>query len=102
MYQYLFFDLDGTITDSAAGSSMDGGRVNKDEVIAYAMETLGVTKADGIIMIGDRKHDIIGAKKTGIQSIGVLYGYGTLEELEEFGADYIAATPEEIKKIVLQ
>ena len=52
-------------------------------------------------MIGDRSHDIIGAKKTGLSSIGVLYGFGTRQEFEESGADYIAADFNELKSILL-
>ncbi len=43
-------------------------------------------------MIGDRKHDILGAKETGIASVGVLYGYGDRQELTEAGADVLAET----------
>ena len=47
-------------------------------------------------MIGDRKHDIIGAKETGLDSIGVLYGYGTYDELKNAGATCIANTTADI------
>ncbi len=50
-------------------------------------------------MVGDRYHDIIGAHENGIECIGVLYGFGSREELEGSGADYIAQTPDEILKI---
>jgi len=52
-------------------------------------------------MVGDRKHDIIGAKKNGIDSIGVLFGYGNREELETAGATYIAETVKDIGKIII-
>ena len=52
------------------------------------------------VMIGDRKHDIIGAKETGLRSIGVLYGYAAVNELEQAGADFIAKTPEDIFGII--
>ena len=51
-------------------------------------------------MVGDRKHDIIGAKKTGLASVGVLYGYGGREELENAGAAYIAETPADVLNII--
>ena len=51
-------------------------------------------------MVGDREHDVLGAKEVGLQCIGVLYGYGDLEELENAGANYIAKKPEDILKIV--
>ena len=52
-------------------------------------------------MIGDRSHDMIGARKSGLNSIGVLYGYGSKEELEKAGALELAALPADVAKIVL-
>jgi phosphoglycolate phosphatase len=51
-------------------------------------------------MIGDRHHDVEGAKETGLDSLGVLYGYGNREELEKAGATYIAPTVEDIASIL--
>lgn len=82
--------------DFMAGSEMDGSRSDKAEVIAYALEGAGVADKASALMIGDRSHDIIGAKKNGLDSVGVLYGYGDRPELEEAGADAIAATVEEL------
>jgi len=56
---------------------------------------------DRTVMVGDRKYDILGAKAVGIASIGVLYGFGSRKELEEAGADYIAATVEELYDIII-
>jgi len=72
-----------------AGSELDGRRSDKGEVIHYALEELKVTGFENAVMVGDREHDIIGAKNAGIMSVGVLYGYGGRAELEEAGADYI-------------
>lgn len=86
--------------DEAVGSTMDGSINAKDEVINEAFRRLGIDsdeKKAKIIMVGDRKHDIIGAKKCGIESIGVLFGYAEDGELEAAGADYIVATVEELK-----
>ena len=52
-------------------------------------------------MVGDRLYDIVGANEAGVDSIGVLYGYGSREELEEAGATFVAETPEEILKYIL-
>jgi len=52
-------------------------------------------------MIGDREFDVIGAKKAGIKSIGVLYGYGDRSELENAGADYIVDTVADIEKVLI-
>lgn len=84
-----------------AGSTLDGSRVNKNEVIQRALEIASVTDLSKAVMIGDREHDILGAKKTGLDSIGVLYGYGDRLELEQAGADYIAETVKDIGKILL-
>lgn len=81
-----------------AGASMDEKRVRKDEVIADALERAGILSSKQTIMIGDREHDIIGAKKNGLDSMGVLFGFGSREELELAGADYLAETPEDIGK----
>ncbi len=78
------------------GSNLDGSRVKKGEVIAYALNQNGNPPLPVVRMIGDRQHDILGAKQNGIFSIGVLYGYGSREELVAAGADAIAATPSEL------
>lgn len=92
------FDL-ARYFDCIAGASMDETRVNKDEVIAYALSQCELPEKSQIVMIGDREHDVLGAKKNGLASIGVLFGFGDREELEAAGADYIVETPEEIAAI---
>lgn len=86
--------------DYIAGGNLDGTRTVKAEVIAYALESCCVTDKKSSVMIGDRMHDIIGAKTIGIDSVGVLYGYGNREELENAGADYIAETVTDILKFI--
>lgn len=71
-----------------AGSTMDETRTAKDEVIAYALD--GLVTPCSALMVGDRKHDVLGAKRCGLDSLGVLYGYGSREELLEAGATYLA------------
>lgn len=84
-----------------AGGNLDGTRVKKDEVISYALESCNILDKSKVIMIGDREHDIIGAKKNGIHSMGVLFGYGDREELENAGADYIAKAVSDIGRILI-
>ena len=79
------------------GATMDETRTDKAEVITYALEGLDGTKA---VMVGDREHDVLGARKNGLDAVGVLYGYGSREELEAAGAAYIAAVPSEILNYV--
>ncbi len=69
-------------------------------MIKYALESCNIAVLSSAIMVGDREHDIIGAKKAGISSLGVLFGYGSRRELEEAGADYIALSVSDIGKIL--
>ncbi|MGO4109975.1 HAD family hydrolase [Paenibacillus sp. YAF4_2] len=81
------------------GSNLDNTRVDKGEVIEHVLLTCGLN-ADDAIMIGDRKHDIIGAKRHGMDSIGVGYGYGNEEELRLAEPTYLAGTVEELGKLL--
>lgn len=94
------FGIEGYF-DFIAGAAMDETRTRKDEVIEYAIENLDIADRSSIIMIGDREHDVLGAKKCGIDCIGVLYGYGSPEEFRACGAKYIAATAEDVGNIIL-
>ena len=82
------------------GSNLDGSRSEKNEVINHVLEVCKVSSMEDVIMIGDRKYDVIGAKKIGVDSIGVLYGYGDLEELQEVNPTYIIKNIEELKNIL--
>ena len=82
--------------DVAAGATMDGSRVAKADVIAYALQKAGVTDRTRAVMVGDRLHDVEGAKAQGLACIGVLYGYGDAAELTAAGAAHLAATPAEV------
>ncbi len=86
--------------DFIAGATMDEKRTKKADVIAYALEQCKITDKASAIMIGDREHDVLGAKRVGLDAIGVLYGYGNYEELKNAGATYIVENPEEILKII--
>lgn len=76
--------------DFLAGATMDGTRNNKADIIAYAIESYHITDLSSAVMVGDREYDILGANAAGLDSIGVLYGYGSLEELHNAGATHIA------------
>jgi phosphoglycolate phosphatase len=77
-----------------AGASMEG--TTKPVVIRQALARLGIEPSEHVLMVGDREHDILGAKEVGISSLGVLYGYGDEEELRKAGADHIVQMPSEI------
>ena len=76
--------------EAVAGSTMDEQRTKKGEVIAYALQTFHLDPAE-TVMVGDRKHDVIGARENGLPCLGVLYGYGSREELTAAGAAALAA-----------
>lgn len=81
---------------------MDGTRSRKAEVIEYALNKCLLTDKSNVVMVGDRKHDIIGANAVGVDSIGVEYGYGDYDELKSAGATYIAKTVDELEKTILK
>jgi len=83
------------------GATMDGSLSAKQDIIARVIATQKLSEKESVIMVGDRHHDIEGAKSNGIDSIGVLYGYGSRNELENAGATYIASTPHDVKKFLL-
>ncbi len=93
-----YFKLSGYF-DYVAGMELDGGRGTKAEVIRYALSACGIEDKSGVLMVGDREHDVFGAKDAGVDCLGVLYGFGSREELERAGADYIAETVEEIGRM---
>lgn len=84
-----------------AGSNMDGTRSKKAEVIEYALQQCRVADKSTTVMVGDRKHDIIGAQSVGIDSVGVEYGYGDYEELNNAGATYIVKTVDELNDLIM-
>ena len=84
--------------DYVAGMEMDGGRGTKEAVIRYALDACRITDKSKVLMVGDREHDVIGARAAGIDCLGILYGFGSREELLEAGADYIEETAEGILK----
>ena len=87
--------------DFIAGSNLDNTRTKKADVISYALEQQGITEVSEIIMIGDREHDVIGAKALNIESIGVLHGYGSYDELSNSGANYILKDVKELHSLLL-
>jgi len=82
--------------DIIAGSELDGNRSRKSEVIGYVLNSIDAKRNKPTVMIGDRKHDIIGTHEMGIDSIGVTWGYGSRNELEEAKATYIVDSLEEL------
>ena len=75
------------------GSELDGRRSDKTELLNYAVQMTGVDPLQ-TTMIGDRSHDMIGARNNGMTAVGVLYGYGSKKELVDAGAHRVCATPQ--------
>ncbi len=84
-----------------AGSDMAEKRADKTSVILSALSRAGVTNRNETVMIGDRRFDVEGAKAMGMPSVGVLYGYGSHEELVKAGADHLAQTVTELRNLFL-
>jgi phosphoglycolate phosphatase len=74
------------------GSELDGTRVDKGDLLEYALNEAAVDPSR-TLMIGDRSHDMVGARNNGMKAIGVLYGYGSKDELIGAGASHVCATP---------
>ncbi len=94
------FGLDGYFT-SIVGSNLDGTRTKKSEVIEEVLLKLPIKDMREVVMIGDRQHDILGAKEMDIDSIGVAYGYGTYDELKRAGASYIVNNIQGLRDLLL-
>lgn len=84
-----------------SGSELDGTRSLKSEVIRYALNQNNITEVDKVVMVGDRRHDVEGAREEGIDSVGVLFGYGSYDELNNAGATYLANNIKELYEILV-
>lgn len=83
----------GELYEEVYGAELDGVRDNKGELIAHMLERERLDP-DAICMIGDREHDVLAAKRHGIRSVGVMWGFGGRHELAEAGATVICERPE--------
>ena len=80
------------------GATLDGSRSKMEDVIAYLLEKTG--NMENVIMVGDTKFDVLGAKEHGIPTIGVSWGYGTVEDMVNAGAAAIADTPAQLLELL--
>ncbi len=87
--------------DFMGGSEVSVGRVDKSDVIRWIIDTAPITDLTGTLMVGDRMYDVEGAAAFGIKTAGVLWGYGTKEELDRAGAVMTARTPEDLCGLLL-
>lgn len=96
--------------DVICGASMDLLRYNKQQVVEYALSLAGialgedgrVSESSGVLMVGDRHHDVEGAGALGIGTLGVTYGFGTRDELTYCGAICVADSPQEVAELILE
>jgi phosphoglycolate phosphatase len=94
-----YFGLGGYF-EHVFGAELDGTRVHKSDLLAYALDKTGVDPSRAL-MIGDRSHDMIGARNNGMGALGVLYGYGSREELIEAGASHVCASPRAVLEHIM-
>ena len=85
---------------SVIGCGNDSDLKTKKQIIEHVIKEYGITDLSKVLMVGDRHYDIDAAREIGIDSVGVLYGYGSEEEFKKAGATYIAATAEDVKRII--
>lgn len=84
---------------SINGSLLNGMRTDKRDLLAYILSEQGILPGEAV-MIGDREHDVIGAKANGVKAVGALWGYGSHDELTQAGANLCISSPREILHIV--
>ena len=87
-----------------AGSDIHKEGETKADVMRLALRRLGLPEQQPshTVMIGDRKHDVLGAKECGVPCIGVRYGYAAPGELEQYGAEWVTDTPETLAELLLE
>ena len=91
------FDLDQYF-EVICGATLDGTRVHKADVIAYLLEKIGTP--ENMLMVGDTEFDVLGAAAHGIPTIGVAWGYGKVEAMEQAGAIAIAHTMDALRTYI--
>ena len=85
-----------SLFDFIGGANEAEGRWDKVDVVRYVLSSLDKATPEGALMIGDRKYDVLGARELNIDTLGVLWGFGSKKELDESGALMLAGTPSEL------
>jgi phosphoglycolate phosphatase len=93
------FELSGYF-EKIFGSELDGTRGDKSELLRFALAESRANSSTSM-MVGDRKHDVIGATNNDMHAIGVLYGYGSEDELKQAGARHLVDTPQDLISLLL-
>ncbi len=92
------FALDGYF-ETIYGAELNGTRSDKSALIAWILQCEGLA-AESVVMVGDRSHDMVGARNNRVATVGVLYGYGTRAELDAAGADALAEWPDDLPALL--
>ena len=85
---------------SVSGSNLDVAGLSKPEIVQNALLELPDIPREKVVMVGDRKHDVIAARSCGIHSIAVTYGYGTIEELQKVEPDHFAESVKDLQGLL--
>ena len=95
------FDLLQYFAGVCGGSAEDPEAGKKVNVVRRVLRENGTDDLSRAVLSGDREYDILGGHQAGVQTVGVLYGYGSRAELTTAGADFLAASPEELQSLLL-
>ena len=87
--------------DCIVGADKNYTDSDKATIIEEAIRRTGVTDRSRVLMVGDRKYDIVGAHKAGVACAAVLFGYGSREEFDEYKADFIVESFKEVENLVI-
>lgn len=93
------FGLSGYF-DLVAGSELDGARTAKGEVVAWALAELPAREREACVLVGDRAHDVVGARENDVASVAVAYGYGSLAELRAASPTHLVHTLDELARLL--
>ncbi len=85
---------------SVVGNTLDYDFPTKADIIRMALSVVPGARKETAVMVGDREHDILGAKQNGIDSVGVTYGYGTIDELRGVNPTHIVGSVEELRRLL--
>lgn len=100
---YILRDLDLRAYFSGIfGSGIDGTNGKKEEILSLALASMDSPAVETLLMVGDREQDVQGAKANGLDCVGVLYGFGSAQELQSAGAAFIVSTVAELSSLLLQ
>ena len=90
-----------SLFEVVSGSTPDGSRLQKEEIVEQALHELGRPDPSTVVMVGDREHDVLAGRHHGLGTVGVTWGYGSVAELRGAGPEHLVTTPEELVDLIL-